>query len=287
MTISVLTPTRNRSDYLKLWLESLANQTQIPDEIIIIDNDSTDDTQDVIRKYRGRLPIKSKLSRAKGYPKIYNEAIKMATSDIIAFLDDDCIAESDWIGNILKAHKKYKNASIQGKTESIPRGNIYVEVMGDHYQNWIKGNIVKDNEMVTFDNKNMSIPAQILKDNLFSESMRLGSEDIELGKRLRRKGVKIYYVPSIKASHHERSTLKGFFYQHLRISRGEAVLDKKLSNDERVGMLVNKKNLLSLVSFLKREYSYLSKFDFINFFYLPFLYLLLLFTRIYGYLLKS
>ena len=159
--------------------------------------------------------------------------------------------------------------------------------MGDHYQNWIKGNIIKGNEMVTFDNKNMSIPAKILKNNLFLESMRLGAEDIELGKRLRRKGVKIYYVPSIKASHHERSTLKGFFYQHLRIAKGEAVLDKKLSEDEKVGMLVNKKNMLSLVSFLKRELSYLSKFDFISFFYLPFLYLLLLFTRIYGYMLKS
>ncbi|HEY0902196.1 MAG TPA: glycosyltransferase family 2 protein [Micavibrio sp.] len=92
--ISVVIPAYNRADLLPRTLESVAAQTLKPDEVIIIDDQSPDDTPAVcaalIEKYRDQLPIVyMRHEQNKGEAGSRNTGIRHAQYDYIAFLDSD------------------------------------------------------------------------------------------------------------------------------------------------------------------------------------------------------
>lgn len=96
--ISVVVVTYNRKRLLKRCLDSLLNQNFNKEcEIIIIDNGSDDGTEEFIKKEynRGVKFINNKkrlnLSTCK------NLGIEIASGDITAFIDDDCVASNNWL----------------------------------------------------------------------------------------------------------------------------------------------------------------------------------------------
>jgi len=284
-TLSVITLTRNRAELLEKNFTSLIGQLQRNDEIIVIDNDSTDTTQKVISSYKRLLPIRSFRMKNGRYPQLYNAGIRHATKDIIVFLDDDCIASPSFIARVRKAHQTQKNIVVQGMTYSLPKGNIYAEIMGDHYQHFITTNLIGDKHLRILDNKNASLPRKlILRLNGFCEKLDCGSEDIELGIRVRSQGFSILFDPSIVAFHHERTTYRAFVAQHIRFARCESYLDRIVPKTERIGLVRLPKLTLQLQSALLREYRYITEGKLREAVLLPLLYLTLSCVRIYGYI---
>ena len=204
VSVSIITLTKNRSLLLQQCLRSLVGQLSGNDELVLLDNGSTDNTPEVAHAFQQFFTVRYFVSRALGYPKLYNMAVSKSTQKIIVFLDDDCIAGRNFVSHIKRAHKNRVNAYvIQGKTVSIPRGNIYVDIMGDHYANWVSANMMGAKRLRTFDNKNASMPRSVwLRGGGFSEQLSGGSEDIDLGFRLRKEGIQIIYNSSIVAYHH-------------------------------------------------------------------------------------
>jgi GT2 family glycosyltransferase len=282
--ISILIVTKNRSVLLEKCLQSLATQKQKPREIILVDNGSTDKTQEIIKTFRYRLAITPFYTNVAGYPKVYNYGLKRCRGDWIVFFDDDCIAGKDWFSKLVKSIRVHPRAIIQGKTDSMPKGNIYAEIMGDHYHNWIQSNLIICGRLRTFDNKNLCIPRRIIEQyGMFNEALIYGSEDIELGIRYANHGIPIFYEPSIIAYHHERDTLAGFINQHIRIARSEALLDRRLQKRDRIGVSNGQKINLYLQSFIRREAIYARRGEILNFLKTPLLYFLLAAIRTWTY----
>lgn len=256
-SLSIITVTKNRSQLLRIALTSLIGQCKPGDEIIVVDA-STDDTPAVVSRLAKKLPIVYVRYLKKGYPAFYNEAARRAKGNILVFFDDDCKASPTFLSRVRQAHIKHPNAVIQGLTHSIPRGNLYVDIMGDHYKNWLAAMSLSANTLKSFDSKNASMPRALFwKYGGLSPRMHRGSEDIELGLRLRRAGIVIYLDRSIIASHHERTTLQGFLLQHRRFAESEGYLDKVLPKSERLGVIPAKKLLLHIQSFLRREIGFM------------------------------
>ncbi len=282
--LSVITLTRNRATLLDEHLHSLVGQVEENDELIIIDNGSTDKTSDVIDSYRNVLPIRSFVSHAQGYPNLYNLAIRKAQNSIIVFFDDDCIAGTNFLAGHRNAHQDHVTRIVEGQSLSRPSGNIYADMMGDHYQNWFRLYMNKNGELRTFDNKNVSLPRTLFTTyGMYLPALSRGGEDIELGLRFHRNGVPIVFAPHIIAYHHERTTLAGFVRQHLRFAQSDAILSHKLHEKTTVGTFVGYKILLHTKSALRREIMYLRTGNIRYALYLPFLYLTLFFLRIWGY----
>jgi glycosyltransferase involved in cell wall biosynthesis len=282
--ISVLIITKNRSASLNKCLQSLAEQKQKPWEIVVVDNGSTDDTKKEAVVFLSTLNLRYFYTNIHGYPKIYNYGLKQCRGTWIVFLDDDCMAGTEWFSAIVTCIQAHPNAIIQGKTVSLPRGNIYAETMGDHYHNWIRANTIFFGQLRTFDNKNLCVPRRIIERyGMFNEDLVYGSEDIELGIRYKNRGVSIMYEPSIIVSHHERDALSGFISQHIRIARSEALLDRQLNKDDKIGVTSSQKILLYIKSFIKRETGYIRRGQILNFLKLPCLYLLLVVLRVWTY----
>lgn len=93
--VSVILPVFNASHYLKDSIESILNQTFIDFELIIIDDGSTDNSLEIIRRYND-LRIKLYLNDInKGIVFTLNKGIELSLSDIIARMDADDISLPD------------------------------------------------------------------------------------------------------------------------------------------------------------------------------------------------
>ncbi len=282
-TLSVITVTKNRAPLLAKALESLVGQCKKGDEVIVVDA-STDNTPEIVAGYKKRLPLRYIRYFTPGYPAFYNKAARVARGDILVFFDDDCVASRSFLANIRRAHQKNPDSVIQGMTYSIPKGNLYVDIMGDHYQNWLAMMTLSGNHMKSFDSKNASLPRKLFwQHGGLSSKMHRGSEDIELGMRLRRHGIPILLDRTIIASHHERTTFRSFIAQHKRFAASEGYLDKVLPRSDRLGIVPAKKLFLHLRSFAKRERMLMTSGQWRQALFLPCLYGMLAIIRVWGY----
>jgi len=97
LSISVIIVTLNRAESLKDTLTSLVKQSRQPDEVIVVDNGSRDNTREVTLSFSERLNIRYIYEGQRGIPYARNAGIRNATKDVIAFIDDDCVADKNWL----------------------------------------------------------------------------------------------------------------------------------------------------------------------------------------------
>lgn len=97
MKISVVIPVYNEEKLIKNCLDSLVIQTEKPDEIIIVDNNCTDNTIELVKKYKD---IKIIREAEQGMIPARNAGFNKAENEIIAKCDADTILPIDWIKNI-------------------------------------------------------------------------------------------------------------------------------------------------------------------------------------------
>jgi glycosyltransferase involved in cell wall biosynthesis len=105
--ISVVVPTFNRAAVLPYLLGALARQTYPSDrmEVIVVDNSSTDDTEEVIKRWQAVVPFELSFFRKenRGPAASRNYGAARAKGDFIAFTDSDCLPSSNWLARAADA----------------------------------------------------------------------------------------------------------------------------------------------------------------------------------------
>jgi glycosyltransferase involved in cell wall biosynthesis len=100
-TLSIALCTYNGSKFLREQLQSLANQTLQPFEVVITDDCSTDDTISIIKEFSNRLNIKVFVNDiAFKVTKNFEKAVSLCTGDIILMCDQDDIWHADKLAKI-------------------------------------------------------------------------------------------------------------------------------------------------------------------------------------------
>ena len=105
-TVSVVITTHNRPDYLKESLAGVLNQTVKPSELYVIDDGSTVSYEEVLAQFPQDQFTYVKVPVASGANAARNLGIAKSTSDIIAFLDDDDIWDTDYLERHIAMHEK-------------------------------------------------------------------------------------------------------------------------------------------------------------------------------------
>ena len=95
MRVSVIIPTYNYGHFLRDCLESVLGQTVLPEEIVIVDDGSTDNTPEIVQPYLSNPRIKYIRIENSGVSAARNTAIKASSGDIIGILDADDKWRSD------------------------------------------------------------------------------------------------------------------------------------------------------------------------------------------------
>lgn len=118
-TISIIIPVYNVENYVSETLDSVKNQTSLPDEVIVINDGSTDNSFNIIKNYSDLKCFKIFETKNQGLGLTRNYGISLAKSDYIYFLDSDDIIENNFIYEMRKLINQYKNPDIilfSGKT---------------------------------------------------------------------------------------------------------------------------------------------------------------------------
>lgn len=100
MKISVVIAAYNEEKSIGNCLDNILNQTKKPYEIIVVDNNSTDKTAEVLKKYKN---VKVVFEKKQGIIPARNSGFEKAKGDIIARCDADTLVPQDWLEKIEKA----------------------------------------------------------------------------------------------------------------------------------------------------------------------------------------
>lgn len=97
LSLSIVIPAYNEENHLKACLESITTQIEKPDEVIVVDNNSTDQTRAIARQYT----FVQLLSEPKqGIAHAHHAGFKAAHSQFIARIDADSVLPADWVKRI-------------------------------------------------------------------------------------------------------------------------------------------------------------------------------------------
>ena len=117
MSITIAICTWNRCQLLRQTLEQM-RKLVIPRgtqwELLVVNNNCTDATDDVIASFLDRLPIRRLFEPRPGKSSALNLAVRQARGDYILWTDDDVLVDDRWIIEYSKAFRRWPNASLFG-----------------------------------------------------------------------------------------------------------------------------------------------------------------------------
>lgn len=107
MTISVIIPSYNGGRYIEQAILSVLRQHRLPDEILVCDDNSSDNTLDICRQYQGFISLHTNPAGPSGFVTGWNNAIEKARGDYISILHQDDLLAPEFIRtgmNTLEQH---------------------------------------------------------------------------------------------------------------------------------------------------------------------------------------
>ncbi len=195
--ISVVIRTKDEKDWLERVLKAIKFQTIKDVEIIIVDNNSQDGTEIVVKKYGATfIPY---TYRTFNYSKALNLGIDRAKGEFIAILSGHAIPVNDrWLENFASNFTHKKVAACYGRQEPLPDSNIF-----DKRDLWTTFGVEKkvQTKDYFFHNANSMIRKSIWKKNRFDESIH-GVEDRDWARKVLKKGYIIIYEPLASVYHY-------------------------------------------------------------------------------------
>ena len=116
MRFTVAICTWNRAWLLPRVLERLTRlqHTQSEWEVVVVNNNSTDDTERVLDAFAGRLPLRRAFEARPGLSHARNTAVRWATGDYIVWTDDDALVDADWLAAYVRAAEQHPEAAVFG-----------------------------------------------------------------------------------------------------------------------------------------------------------------------------
>ena len=111
LKISLIIPVYNEERHIKACLDAVAKQTVMPGEVLVIDNNCSDNTIAIARKYSFVTVLKEE---KQGLIAARNKGFNTATGDILGRIDADSVIEPNWTETVLQSFKN--NTALQGVT---------------------------------------------------------------------------------------------------------------------------------------------------------------------------
>jgi glucosyl-dolichyl phosphate glucuronosyltransferase len=216
--ITVAICTWNRAVLLDQTLESMRHQ-EIPDgvswELLVVNNNCSDNTDEIIDKYKKELPLVRIFESRQGLSNARNTVVKHARGKYILWTDDDVLLDSRWIAAYLDAFERWPKAAVFGGKvlplfEVLPPKWLgeHIDKVGRYYALRDFG----DKEFVLRSGQNpyganLAFRANILRQYSFNPDLGrkgdllVSGEDAHVIRMIRKAGWSVVWIPSSIVQH--------------------------------------------------------------------------------------
>lgn len=221
--ISVVVPVWNAERTIGDCLASILRTDYPADrqEVVVVDNGSTDRTADII----GRHPVRCVYEERRGPSATRNRGIAVSRGEIVAFIDADCIATTHWLRELAGGFADGETCAVAGEIVAYPPSTPAERYHAMYKSRWqasalslsrpfaVTANVAFRRE--TFD-----------RIGLFDPRLRT-AEDKDFGWRFFDAGMKLVYSERALVFHRHRPTGWALFKQHVMWGYGAALVHQK------------------------------------------------------------
>jgi glycosyltransferase involved in cell wall biosynthesis len=226
MQVSVIVTVKNESGSVNPLLESLCAQTHQPDEVVIVDGGSTDDTLKQLQAWEGRLPLHILVEPGCNISRGRNIAIRAAHGPIIASTDAGVRAEPFWLVRLLSPFSTVAGAEdppVVACGFFVPETTTVFEMaMGATVLPALAD--IKPERFLPSSRSVAFLKSAWEAVGGYPEWLDYG-EDLILDLRLRARGYRFVFVPNAIVHFRPRNSLRAFFRQYYRYARGDGKAD--------------------------------------------------------------
>lgn len=219
--LSVIIPTYNRARNLAYCLESLTWQDFKDFEVLICDDGSSDNTREVVDRFRGRLNLRYRWQPDEGFraAEARNMGLRMARGKVIVFLDSDLIVPRTFLSAHWQAVQETPQALINSYVyrmlqpidddlglppeEYIPKHREILKIDGrDRYQLFERKGLIEESYFL--DSNALSVTRELITQlgGFDPEFVGWGHEDTELGYRIARHGIPMRLIKAGTEAYH-------------------------------------------------------------------------------------
>lgn len=221
--ISVVVCTYNGSATIKQCLEGLSRLNYPNYEVLVINDGSTDRTEEIVSQFDVRLIT----TENKGLSSARNLGMNMAEGEIVAYIDDDAFPDPDWLYYLGRMFATTDFAAIGGPNISPPSPGFIADCV-DHTPGAPTHILFSDTDAEHIPGCNMAFRKNCLAAvGGFDVQFRTAGDDVDVCWKIQESGWRIGYCAAALVWHHRRGTVKGFWRQQKGYGKAEALLERK------------------------------------------------------------
>jgi len=231
-TVSAVIPTWNRADLLRSIIENLQTQSEPPEQIIVVDNGSKDNSCDIARQFGADLLA---FPENRGFAVAVNEGIKRATGDWVFIVNNDVVLQPNWLEQALQTAKQENALFVVGKLLRINEENEIDgswDLISRAAYAWRSGYGKPDGPVWSTRRRVYSAPmtAALFHRSVFDQIGLLEArfesyyEDVDFGIRCALAGISGIYEPTVIAAHTSKTTLGKASYRVYFLSARNQIL---------------------------------------------------------------
>lgn len=222
--VSVVVCSYNGAATLRECLQSLM-RLEYPDyEVILVDDGSTDDTPQIAAEFP---QVRYHRQENRGLSVSRNVGAKLASGDIIAYTDSDCVADESWLRYLIDAMEVQRAEAIGGLNLSPPTDGWVAKCVNASPGN--PAHVMLDDQTAEHvPGCNMAFRRHVLLGlGGFDPQFRQAGDDVDMCWRILDADLKIGFAPAAVVWHHRRATVRAYAKQQSGYGRSEALVHFK------------------------------------------------------------